>query len=329
MPALLFPAALLLAGAPALAGERDDAIAVSFALDDREARVLAAPALVLADGAMHPFADDGTAAGDVPGDGIWFLRTSVPRAESLHFGVRDGGRDLGDFDVLLPASGAAHFAFRTTGGEPPLVVDLKAPPAPATPAAAAVASAAPAGDESGGDTIAVTVFVDDRALGRLGASPRLRLPGQDPVPLRDDGTLEGDTAGDHVWVARATVQRAQYLRFAVLDGDDEVGELSAFLPSSSEAVLRVKTAEGEAGLEVVQEALPEGSVGGPATTGAAPNRLAHVLWVAIALFALAFGWVRGVAWRLWRDEVRPVLRRLDGYLDEVGAPPAPDDDRGD
>jgi hypothetical protein len=47
------------------------------------------------------------------------------------------------------------------------------------------------------------------------------------------------------------------------------------------------------------------------------DRFVHVLWVAIALFAMGFAYVRAVVATRWDDEVRPLLGRLERHLDAV------------
>ena len=60
------------------------------------------------------------------------------------------------------------------------------------------------------------------------------------------------------------------------------------------------------------EATSGGSVGGPeGTVGVGSGgRLAHVLWIMIALFAVLFTYLRQVVWRTWTGEVKPALDRV-------------------
>lgn len=328
--------------AAAQAPATDDAgVQVRVAIDDRDHGRLDAPVLAVQQAGVEPvrFRDDGQIAGDIPGDGIVVASVRVAPAESLAFTIRDGDAALGTFTLALPASGDKAFAFKATDGEPALIMDTKAPAMPAAKAADPTAStlvvtAAPVGDTpetsaEGADRIAVRFIVDDRALGRLqDASVAVDQQGVDPAKLTDDGAADGDTAGDQIYHAYLTVTRAQYLGFHVVDGSEVVGRLSVFLPSSSEALVRVATTTAAAGLELKTEPTATGSTDSPsagvssASSGGGDGRLVHVLWVLIGLCAVGFGWLRHVVAREWRDEVRPVLRKLGAWLDrELPAPP--------
>ena len=52
--------------------------------------------------------------------------------------------------------------------------------------------------------------------------------------------------------------------------------------------------------------------GGTAVTN---DRLAHVLWIVLTLFAIAFAYVRTVVSQHWSSEVKPLLTRLRDFLD--------------
>ena len=45
--------------------------------------------------------------------------------------------------------------------------------------------------------------------------------------------------------------------------------------------------------------------------GAAGGRLAHVLWVMIALFAVLFTYLRTVVWWTWKTDILPRLDLSD------------------
>ena len=124
-------------------------------------------------------------------------------------------------------------------------------------------------------------------------------------------------------MAVVEVARSQYLSLEVEDRGQEVGKLSVFLPSSSAAEVRAQTVEGAEGLRLVTEPTGTGTTDDPsagtsaaAASGGAGGQLAHVLWVGIALFAMAFAYVRNVVANTWSAEVQPLLGRMEGYLDE-------------
>lgn len=174
---------------------------------------------------------------------------------------------------------------------------------------------------AGADTMRLAVEVDDRAVRRL-QHPVLRVSaeGAAPVPLVDDGSIPEDTPNDEIWVAVQLVRRTQKLELRVEDGGTTLGPLAAFLPSSDTAGLRVRTTEESPGLSLTSEAsatsggAASGSVAAAAGGGEDDARIARVLWVAIVLFAVAFGYTRNVLFRRYTDEVKPVLGRLDAWL---------------
>jgi hypothetical protein len=351
-------AAALPAPLPARA---QDGVVVRIAVDDRGPARLQAPSLRLDQQPPRevPLQDDGQIPGDVPGDRIFVARAEAQRQETLTFTVLDGGAEVGRLVVSLPASGAADFAVKTTEGEPGLVLDLRAPSMPAAAAAPAsaplVVTAAPAGEtvdagDDGADRINVLMLVDDRALGRLksGAEVRVQQDGVAAGPLLDDGEGEDATAEDGVYATRVTVARAQYLQLELwVDprGDAaSIGAVNVFLPSSSEAMVRLRTREGSPGLELVTEPTALGATDAPTSGpagapsgggGGGADRFVHVLWVGIALAALGFGYVRSVVGQIWASELRPVVQRLDLLLqDELarrgrGAGPAGPAEGGD
>jgi hypothetical protein len=166
-------------------------------------------------------------------------------------------------------------------------------------------------------------LVDDRAIGRL-VKPTLFLDqdGAQPVPITDDGAIEEDTAGDGIYAAILLAKREEYLTIKLEDGGEAVGSLTVFLPSTREAVIRLRTADGTPGIELSAEPLPLAGTDSPQGEGGGPlgggGRLAHVVWVAIVLFAIAFGYLRLVLWRIWREELEPLLRQLRGILGDDG-----------
>lgn len=213
-----------------------------------------------------------------------------------------------------------------------LLARAEAPPPPQSgpPAAGIVPPAAPgmpagSSPETATDSpfrAALVVYVDDRVAERLeGATVGVRQAGSRSAPLRDDGVAPDGAAGDRVYAARLDVALAERVGLHVDDTRGAVGELSVFLPSAREAEVRLRTLGDPPGLALAQEAT---AIGGSATGGGAVtpggagdgrDRLAHVLWVMIALFAIGFTYVRAVVSRRWEGEVEPVLRRLERYLD--------------
>lgn len=303
----------------AVAQADDGRVRLRVALNDKAEGRLAAPVLAVTseDGlAPVPFRDDGAQVGDDKNDQVYVASVDVLRAESVGIAIRDGDAELGTFAVLLP-SGVTNkdVALKTRGGAPAVVLDVAAPKIQ--------------GELATADRITVRLVVDDRALTRL-TDPTMVTDQRDvqPVPLRDDGRVEGDVAGDNLWLGTAEVARSQYLTLEVRDAGGSVGSLSVFLPSSSEAEIRVQTVEGAEGLRLVTEPTGTSTTDDPTTGtaassgagGAAGGRLAHVLWVGIALFAMGFSYLRSVVARQYADEVQPVLRRMERFLDAQGVP---------
>jgi hypothetical protein len=318
---LLLPALLGLALAQAPT-EPPGTVTVRVAIDDRGPKRLVAPMLELDVEGVAPaaFSDDGAVDGDVVQDHILMATVDADQREELTFRVRDGGVVLGSFDVLLPSAGAADFALKSVAGDPPLVLDLAAPPMPGGGDGPGLEVGE--GERAGDDQISLRVFVDDRAVVRL-QEPRIVVDqtGASPADLLDDGSLDGDTARDRVFVGELTVARAQYVTLYVRDRGVDVGQAKVFLPSTAEAEVNLVTLDGAAGVELKSEPTATGSTETPATgtaaMGGGGDRFVHVLWVALALFAMGFAYVRAVVSTRWEDEVRPLLARLRRHLDRV------------
>lgn len=328
---------------------QDEGLRLRVAVDDRSAQRLQEPVLVVDQEGVGPvpFRDDGQISGDVPGDRIFVAAATVARGESVRLGVAESGAEpLGMVQVSLPAEGSADVALKVVAGEPALVLDSRAPAMPAEAVAdpgsrRLVVTAAPTGDaveagDEGADRITVRFLVDDRAADRIDGAARLTVDqeGVAPAPLVDDGeTAQDEDGGDDIFAAELSVFRAQYLGFAIEVDGEALGELSVFLPSTSEALVRVRTAEGEAGLELLTEPTALGSADAPAAggpSGASPavgsgggggDRFVHVLWILIGMAAVGFTWLRRVVARTWTEELRPVIHKLDRYLSrELGEP---------
>jgi hypothetical protein len=245
---------------------------------------------------------------------------------------------VGQVEVVLPAEPTFEVALHISPGGlalDPVSPEVDVEPVP-TPEATAVEDApgednliieaAPGhgqgGEEAGlGDDIRLILLVDDRALRRLTA-PTLFLgeEGARPVPVTDDGAIEQDTPGDGIYAVELETQRAEYLTLRLEDAGEDVGSLAVFLPSTREAIIRLRTIEGSPGIELSVEPLPLAGTDGPGAGGpAGASRLARVLWVAIVLFAIAFGYLRLVLWRIWKEELEPLLVQLRTILDDEGA----------
>lgn len=262
--------------------------------------------------------DDGTVEGDVAGDGIFIGMISLPSRENLGFQVSDGGRVLGNLEALLPSAqgvlialrynefGLSGVSYDENGETGTMVVQ-------ATPKGEQIAST------SESDKIALTVHLDDRLLQRL-KIPAVSFVTQESAGtnFRDDGT-NGDTeAEDHLWIASTVLERDEFVQLKVIDEEQEQGQLTVFLPSTSEAVVWLRSTEN--GIKLITEPT-QGSTstttttvevsGGTAVTN---DRLAHVLWTVLTLFAIAFAYVRTVVSQRWATEVQPVLTQMREFL---------------
>ena len=262
--------------------------------------------------------DDGTVEGDVAGDGIFIGMISLPSRENLGFQVSDGGRVLGNLEALLPSAqgvlialrynefGLSGVSYDENGETGTMVVQ-------ATPKGEQIAST------SESDKIALTVHLDDRLLQRL-KIPAVSFVTQESARtnFRDDGT-NGDTeAEDHLWIASTVLERDEFVQLKVIDEEQEQGQLTVFLPSTSEAVVWLRSTEN--GIKLITEPT-QGSTstttttvevsGGTAVTN---DRLAHVLWTVLTLFAIAFAYVRTVVSQRWATEVQPVLTQMREFL---------------
>ncbi|MAA78257.1 MAG: hypothetical protein CL916_03280 [Deltaproteobacteria bacterium] len=238
--------------------------------------------------------------------------------EFIVLNVKDGTRDLSSMIVFLPQSanaglGLVHSrvgiqASETSTGvtEEPLIFE-----------------AAKEGKQELTDKIQVQLLIDDRVLQRL-RTPKIRLAeeGREAILLRDDGEDADTQAKDQVYTASFLVGRAEYLQIAVEDRGKPFGEMTVFLPSSSEAKIRLRTVDAKNGLKLLTEAQALSEVDSPDLDestqqgGSSEKRLVHILWVSIILFSLFFAYVRSVIFRTWKEDIRPILTRLEKMLDE-------------
>jgi len=263
--------------------------------------------------------DDGTVEGDSAGDGVYTGLITLPARESLGFQVSDSGRVLGNLQASLPSAQGVLIALRYNqfglsgvGGDEDSETGTMV--VQATPKGERIAST------SESDKIALTVHLDDRLLQRL-KIPAVTFVAQESagVNFRDDGSNGDEEAGDHVWMASTVLEREEFVQLKVIDDEQEQGQLTVFLPSTSEAVVWLRSTE--TGIKLVTEPTQSSTssttstIEGSGGTAVTSDRLAHVLWVVLTLFAIAFAYVRTVVYQHWSSEVQPVLKQMRSYLD--------------
>ena len=265
--------------------------------------------------------DDGSLEGDTKGDQIWWLQREFSPAEFLEGAFYDGNRLLGKVKIALPSAQAAkaQLVYNSFG----LMVKGSSIQTEVVEGSLVV-QAAPKGEavSSSEDQIALTVYLDDRLLQKL-SSPILSVEqaGIAAVPFLDDGAGGDETASDHLLIAKLLISRSEYAQIMISDQDQEQGTLRVFLPSTSEAVVWLRTAE--TGVKLISEPTPTkatvsptgGGGSGSGVTQVSADKLAHVLWVGIALFAIGFAYVRRVVHEKWELEIKPVLAKMEQFLD--------------
>ena len=231
--------------------------------------------------------DEGGLFDEEAGDGIYTGVLTLPSSESLGFQVADNGKTLGNLEASLPSAQGVQIQLSyskfglssldsNTGGETGSMV------VQATPKGERIVST------SASDKIALTVYLDDRLLKRL-QIPAVTFVEQESagVNFRDDG-INGDEEGtDHVWMASTVLEREEFVQLQVIDDSVEQGQLTVFLPSTSEAVVWLRSTES--GIKLVTEPT-QGSTGTSSVTtdtssgtGITSDRLAHVLWVMMTI----------------------------------------------
>ena len=263
--------------------------------------------------------DNGTVEGDTAGDRVYTGMITLPSRESLGFQVSDSGRVLGNLQASLPSAQGVLIALRYNqfglsgvGGDEDSETGTMV--VQATPKGERIAST------SESDKIALTVHLDDRLLQRL-QIPSVTFVAQESagVNFRDDGSNGDEEADDHVWMASTVLEREEFVQLKVIDDEQEQGQLTVFLPSTSEAVVWLRSTE--TGIKLVTEPTQSSTSGTTATiegsggTAVTSDRLAHVLWVVLTLFAIAFAYVRTVVSQHWSSEVQPVLKQMRTFLD--------------
>jgi hypothetical protein len=189
-------------------------------------------------------------------------------------------------------------------------------------------AALPALGQPATDRIALRFEVhDDVALKLSAPSLRLDLSTAELLPLLDDGSLPGDTPGDHIWVAETDLRRVQRLSFTLIDTatGQAHGDAGLFLPAADEATIRMRTMDGDPPLVIEGEGGASTS-GDGATSSAAPtpsavsgessgDRFTYLLWVVLLLGLLGFGYARVVVRRIYLQDFLPTWRKLDRWLD--------------
>jgi hypothetical protein len=266
--------------------------------------------------------DNGEIEGDTPEDNIYYGRVVIAPTESLMLMVLDGEKSLGLVKVSVPSVTISEIELSYTqyglsikgeenskdnkdsSGNSQLILQ-------AAPEGTEVSS------ESSDDKIALKIYLDDRTLKRLG-TPTLQLnqKGFSPVEFRDNGEDGDEDSGDHLFISKTVIERDEFVQIMIVDGEEKVGQLTIFLPSTSEAVVRVRTSENGIKMMTEPQSGAKTDDGASSSPASSSNTLVHVLWVAIALFALAFAYIRNVVYRYWTDEFKPVLDRLNNFLDQ-------------
>jgi hypothetical protein len=259
--------------------------------------------------------DDGTVEGDLPDDDVYTGIISLPSRESLGFQVTDSGQILGELEALLPSAQGVLISLKYDQfGLSGMVGDGS------SETGTMVVQATPKGEQiastSDTDKIALTVHMDDRLLQRL-QIPSVTFVAQESagVNFRDDGSNGDEEAEDHVWMAKTVLEREEFVQLKVLDIELEQGQLTVFLPSTSEAVVWLRSTE--TGIKLVTEPTQASSTSMSTSVdsvGGSSDRLAHVLWVMLALFAIAFTYVRTIVQQQWSAEIQPVLTEMKNFL---------------
>ena len=303
---------------------------VKWVLDDRAGQLIQNAKLWVEDSGMEPFfaTDDGLNGDEEAGDRIFTAVMDVKYQPMIQLGYQNGNAEAVSSVVMLPDSGPAELRALVT---PTGLKTIEAQNADITVSAPLVVQAAPTGvdiqEGNGENFIEVTMILDDRILQKLN-NPRLRVLQNDTtvVSLNDDGKEADEASGDQIFSAVFQVEQAEFLKVAIDDEGQAVGQLTVFLPSSSSARIRMRTTDDSAGLKLLTEAIATGGGDSPtpvmttgsggSTGGVGVDRLAHVLWVGITLFGLAFSYLRHAVNRKWDTEVKPVLERLDQFLEK-------------
>ena len=184
------------------------------------------------------------------------------------------------------------------------------------------------GQDQATDRIALRFVVrDDVALKLASPALRLDLGPAELLPLVDDGSIDGDIPGDHVWVGEMDVRRVQKLAFTLLDTStgQAQGSASLFLPAADDAIITLRTMDGDPPLVIEGEGGASATGDGSTSTAAPPaatadvegsaERFTYLLWVVLLLGLLGFGYLRVVVRRIYIQDFLPTWRKLDRWLD--------------
>ena len=294
-----------------------DHILVMVSIDDTANAELQAPTLEITDRAgVDPVtaSDDGLLFSDEPGDGVWRADVSVLRTPTLSLALKDEDELLGEITFALPASQRSSVTL-VRRGDPPALVALGETGQPGE---------ALTGDR--GDTIVLSVEIDDRAA-RLLEAPMIRAGegAVDPVGATDDGSVTGDTPGDHIYNAVLELQRTPSVELVILEAEAELGAVSLVLPSTDAASVRLRTRTGSpAIMKLTDPQAPSGQGAGSGGSSSAGSLMA-LLWINLALFAVFFAWARKGMRRAVRDELQPVIHKLQ--RSQAGSKEPPEQER--
>ena len=283
---------------------------------DARSREVTSPILSLQDAPEWiALKDDGVLKGDVADDGIWMGELQLPSTDAFVANLADGTEVLRELKIALPSTPQAllNLTYNQYG--------VSAVGQSQSQSTEMVVQATPKGDSStDSDRIALGVFLDDRLLKRL-SKPILKVDQENfkTVQFRDDGQNDDEEAEDHVWLVSTVIGREEFVEMQVLDDAIDQGKLTVFLPSTSEAVVWLRTTEN--GVKLVTEPT-QSTTGGTTATGnsqentVSSDKLAHVLWVMIGLFGLLFVYIRTVIEHYWHGEVQPILHKMDRFVEQ-------------
>lgn len=262
------------------------------------------------DGVAHTvLTDDGQAPGDQASDGVFVGETEFPGGGQVRFRVTAAGQEIGRFTVEPPESGALYVPLKATPQG--VVVDHAAGPQPGWPDYAIPPILEQSGTETDRAGVLLTLTLQDTA-GRL----------SDPTLTLDGAPLVVESEGSDLYTVVSEVPRTPFAQLLVQDGGETIADVTLFLPAAANATIALESVAGEEGVRLVDGpetggatlTLGDTHVGGTAAPGT--DRLPHVLWVAIALFAVAFGYTRRVVASRWTTDVQPILGRLNRWLDQ-------------
>jgi len=266
-----------------------------ISIEDSTERSLGAPVVVIeGQEGVDPVAasDDGLLASDKAGDGTWRADVTVQRTPTVTLSLEDGGVSLGKALFSLPAAREVAVSLVRKGSPARLTVTTEA-----------------LSSLSDQNSMVVVVELDDRAAALL-EEPIISVDQDnvEPKAALDDGSVPGDVAGDHIFIAELELVRNPRVVITVNDGDTMLGSLDAPLPSSDSTTIRIRTRHGSPPVALVQE-LDVGAGGGG--TGAGSGNLWLIVWLNIGLFVVLVAWVR-------RTVRRAVQREVGARGDEPG-----------